>query len=107
MDNWTDFLSRIPPTKWVVICLFAVLGTIMQRDMTFVGRFVTFFAGFLAAVIFAEPLRSLLGLDVSWSDAISAVLALTGRNWAAYAVRVTKDPTAAAREILDIWRGKK
>lgn len=107
MDKLPDYLLQIPPVKWVVVILFALLGTAMQRDMTLAGRLITFSSGFLAAVFFAEPLQGVFGLDASWGHAISAILALTGRNWAAYALRATKDPTGTVREILDIWRGKK
>lgn len=68
---------------------------------------ITFSIGVAAAVVFAEPVRLLLSLDAGWSDALSAVLAMTGRNWAAYFVRATGDPTKAAREIIEIWRSRR
>lgn len=102
--DWSEWAQRVPLAKWSIIIAFAVMGAIMQRDMTWPGRTLAFFIGISAAVVFAEPVQRLLGLDASYSNAISAVLALTGRNWAAYLVRATKNPTAALNELLDIWR---
>lgn len=101
-----DPASKVAVIKWVVIFSFSLLGAFMQREMTWMGRVMSFAIGILAAVVFAEPIRGAFSLDHTWGDAISAVLALTGRNWAAYVIKASKDPTAAAREILDIWRGK-
>lgn len=107
MIDLHDPVTKVSIAKWSIILVFSLVGAIMQRDMTWFGRVISFSIGIAAAVVFAEPIRELLSLDPGWSDAISAILALTGRNWAAYAVRATKDPTSAARDILDVWRGRK
>lgn len=107
MNEIFDLLNKFPPTKWVVIVCFAILGTFMQRDMTLIGRLATFFIGIGVAVVFAEPIRMLLRLDSGWSDAVSALLALTGHNIADYIIRASKDPPNAIKELLDIWRGRK
>ncbi|UYT57509.1 hypothetical protein OHI65_13535 [Brucella sp. MAB-22] len=107
MIDLHDLVTKMPIAKWSIILVFSLVGAIMQRDMTWTGRMITFSIGIAAAVVFAEPVRLLLSLDASWSDALSAVLAMTGRNWAAYFVRATGDPTKAAREILEIWRNRR
>lgn len=107
MIDLHDLVTKMPIAKWSIILVFSLVGAIMQRDMTWTGRMITFSIGIAAAVVFAEPVRLLLSLDASWSDALSAVLAMTGRNWAAYFVRATGDPTKAAREILEIWRSRR
>ncbi|MBA5779126.1 hypothetical protein H2509_18515 [Stappia sp. F7233] len=107
MAEWLEALGRFTLTKWAVIVGFAALGAVMQRDMGLWGRALTFAAGVMAAVVFADPVRSLLSLDQGWSEALAAILALTGRNWAAYAIRASRDPAAAAGEILSVWRGRK
>ncbi|MCL8000033.1 hypothetical protein M8994_17495 [Brucella sp. 21LCYQ03] len=105
--DWGEWAQRVPVAKWSIILAFSVIGAIMQRDMTWAGRAVTFIMGTLIAVVFEEPVRSLLNLDGSYAAAVAAVLALTGRNFAAYAFRASKNPTAAISELLDIWRGGK
>jgi len=104
MMDWGEWAHRVPLAKWSIILAFSVIGAIMQRDMTWVGRAITFIVGIAIAVVFEEPVRSLLNLDGSYAAAVSAVLALTGRNFVAYALRASKDPTAALGEILDLWR---
>nr|WP_244316691.1 hypothetical protein [Pannonibacter sp. XCT-34] len=89
-----------------MILAFAVLGALMQRDLTIWGRLLAVAAGLGAAVIFAEPIRQFLALDPSWSDAVAAGLALTGRNWAAFALRASRDPLATVGEFLRVWRGR-
>lgn len=59
----------------------------MQRDMNWTGRMITFSIGVAAAVVFAEPARLMLSLDAGWSDALSAVLAMIGRNLFSVIVR--------------------
>ncbi len=107
MHDWTEIFRQFPPTKWLVVVGFAVLGSLMQRDMTIKGRVITFVSGILIAVVFAERIRTGLTLDPAWSDAVSAFLALTGHNLASFAMRASKDPTNAMREIMEIWRGRK
>lgn len=106
MSEWIEWFGRFPLMKWVVILGFALLGAAMQRDMTFVGRGLTVVAGVGAAVVFAEPIRHFLDLEMVYGNAVAAVLALTGRNWAAFAIRASKDPTKTMQDILAIWRGK-
>ncbi|WP_247650439.1 hypothetical protein [Brucella sp. 458] len=107
MIDLHDLVTKMPIAKWSIILVFSLVGAIMQRDMTWTGRMITFSIGVAAAVVFAEPVRLLLSLDAGWSDALSAVLAMTGRNWAAYFVRATGNPTKAAREIIEIWRSRR
>ncbi|WP_247874534.1 MULTISPECIES: hypothetical protein [unclassified Brucella] len=104
MIDWSEWAQRVPLAKWSIILIFSILGAIMQRDMTWPGRALAFVIGIMAAVVFAEPVCSLLNLDQSYSTAIAAVLAMTGRNWAAYVVRASHNPTRAIAELLDIWR---
>ncbi|MCV9910177.1 hypothetical protein OIV19_21515 [Brucella sp. HL-2] len=107
MQDWTEFFRQFPPTKWVVIIGFAMLGAIMQRDMTITSRVIVFFGSIIVAAFLAEPIRYGLNLDPNWSDAVSACLALTGHNLASYALKASKDPVTTLRDILDVWRGKK
>ncbi|MTH94696.1 hypothetical protein [Roseibium sp. RKSG952] len=105
MSDWLDYLSRLSLGKIVIIILFALLGSRFRRDNSWGERAVTIICGVLAAVVFAEPLRLLLGWGADYESVVAAALALTGRNWAVYAFRASKDP-AAAREIKAILRGK-
>lgn len=106
-QEWLGWLAHASVTKWSVIVGFALLGAILQRDLTLSGRLLALAAGIGAAVIFADPIRQFLNLDPSWSDAVAAGLALTGRNWAVFMLRATRDPIATVKEFLAIWRGGK
>ncbi|NBN78665.1 hypothetical protein GWI72_10345 [Microvirga tunisiensis] len=106
IDLIGQWLQHASLTKWLMILAFAVLGALMQRDLTIWGRLLAVAAGLGAAVIFAEPIRQFLSLDPSWSDAVAAGLALTGRNWAAFALRASRDPLATVGEFLRVWRGR-
>lgn len=107
IDLIGQWLAHASLTKWLMILGFAVLGALMQRDLSLWGRLLAVAAGFGAAVTFAEPIRQFLSLDPTWGDAVAAGLALTGRNWAAFALRASRDPVATAKDLLAVWRGGK
>lgn len=107
MSEWIEWLSRAPVIKWAVIVGFAVLSAAMQRDMTLMGRFLTLTAGIGAAVVFADPVILFFELSPTYGNAIAAVLAMTGRNWAAFAIRASRDPIKTLEDFKGVWWGKK
>ncbi len=106
MSDWVEWASRAPVIKWAVIVGFAFLSALMQRDMNLLGRSLTVIAGIFAAVVFAEPLILFFELDAAYGNAVAAVLALTGRNWTAVAIRATRDPVETLSRMKSAWWGK-
>ncbi|MEP3049393.1 MAG: hypothetical protein ABJL55_16215 [Roseibium sp.] len=107
MTEWLEWLSRAPVVKWIVIIGFAMLSAAMQRDMSLVGRMLTLVAGVAAAVVFADPFVQFFDLSATYANAVAAVLAMTGRNWAAFAIRASRDPIKTLAEVKAVWWGKK
>ncbi|MBA4204585.1 MAG: hypothetical protein C0457_06320 [Polymorphum sp.] len=105
MDRLLGLLDEASPAKWGLILAFAILGAMMQRDLSIWARLLAIAAGICAAVTFTEPVRDLFHLGPVWGDAVAAALALTGRNWAAFALRASKDPLSTVSAIMGIWRG--
>ncbi|AXS39288.1 hypothetical protein [Breoghania sp. L-A4] len=100
-----DGIVKAVPMKWLVIAAFALTGALAQRDMGWPGRIMTFVCGVLAAAVFCEPLLDLLSLSESWGHAVAGVLAVTGRNWVAFAIRASRDPLELADRVAAIIRG--
>ncbi|MEP3012820.1 MAG: hypothetical protein ABJO65_00300 [Hyphomicrobiales bacterium] len=49
---------------------------------------MTVVTGTRSAVVFVEPIVHFFDLDPSYTTAVAAILVMTGRNWAAFAIRV-------------------
>ncbi|KZK82424.1 hypothetical protein PsAD46_03552 [Pseudovibrio sp. Ad46] len=104
----TDFILEIfyhlPFWKTAVIVAFAVVGALMHKEAGFWQRVLTFSCGVLAAAVFTDPLLQLIGLQAELDDPTAGVLALSGRNIAAFVLVASRDPVKAAKEILGIIR---
>lgn len=107
MTDLIEWISRAPVVKWSVILGFALLSAVMQRDMNLLGRGLTIVCGVAAAVVFADPVILFFDLSPAYANAVAGVLALTGRNWAAFAIRATRDPIKTMADLKSIWLGKK
>ena len=68
---------------------------------------MTFFVGFLAALVFGEPLRELLSMSDTWAFGMAGILAMTGRNITVFFLRASRDPAGFAKTVFEIWRGAK
>eukprot|EP00903_Cladosiphon_okamuranus_P001614 g1612.t1 len=96
---------RLPLSKIAAISAFAIIGAALPKDLTARQRVMTFFVGFIAALVFGEPMRELMNLSESWAFGMAGILAMTGRNIAVFIIRASRDPKAFAKDILEIWRG--
>lgn len=106
MTRLSDWVASLPTTKILIIIAFAVIGAALPKDLSQRQRLMTFFVGFIAALVFGEPVREVLGASDSWGYGMAGIIAMTGRNIAVYMIRASKDPAGAAREILEVWKGR-
>ena len=106
-DTILEIFYHLPLWKAAVIIAFAMVGAFMHKDASFWQRVLTFSVGVLAAAVFTDPLLQLIGLQAELDDPTAGVLALNGRNIAAFVLVASKDPLKAARDILGIIRGSK
>lgn len=106
MKTLIDWFLALPLTKIGVIAVFAAIGAALPKDLTPRQRLGTFFVGFMAALVFGEPLRELLAMSDTWAFGMAGILAMTGRNLAVFALRASRDPVGVAAKILKLWRGK-
>ncbi|MEP3120287.1 MAG: hypothetical protein ABJO52_00295 [Nisaea sp.] len=107
MKSFLDWALELPLPKIAVIGAFAIVGAVLPTDLKPKQRIATFFIGFLAALVFGDPLRSVMGLPETWAYGMAGVLAMTGRNIAVFVIRISRDPAAFARTAVEIWRGGK
>jgi|GEM_PF-1795398 len=107
MKVFIDWLSHLPLSKVAVIAAFAAIGAVLPKDLSARDRLMTFFVGFIAALVFGEPVREMLHLSESWAFGMAGVLAMTGRNIAVFVIRASRDPAGTAAQVLEIWRGGK
>ncbi len=105
MSRLLDWLWHLPLSKIGVVALFAAIGAALPKDLSARDRLMTFFIGFIAALVFGEPVREMLHLSESWAFGMAGILAMTGRNIAVFVIRASRDPAGAAAQLLDIWRG--
>ncbi|EFO32634.1 hypothetical protein TRICHSKD4_2436 [Roseibium sp. TrichSKD4] len=101
-----DWLWQLPLTKLAVVAIFAAIGAALPKDLSPRDRLMTFFVGFMAAVVFGEPLREILSMSDTWAFGMAGILAMTGRNIAVFVIRASRDPAGFAKTCLEIWRGK-
>ena len=85
----------------------AAIGAALPKDLTPRERLMTFFVGFMAAMVFGEPLREILSMSDSWAFGMAGILAMTGRNLAVFVLRMSRDPVGSAAKLLNLWRGDK
>ncbi|MBG6163642.1 MAG: hypothetical protein RIE06_09795 [Roseibium album] len=102
-----EWFWSMPLTKIGVIAAFAAIGAALPKDLSPRDRLATFFVGFMAALVFGEPLRELLAMSDSWAFGMAGILAMTGRNLAVFVIRASRDPVGAAAKVLNMWRGGK
>jgi hypothetical protein len=100
MPSW-----QLPLTKIAAITAFAAIGAALPKDLSARDRLMTFFVGFIAALVFGEPVRRLMGLEETWAFGMAGVLAMTGRNLAVFVLRASRDPKRFAQDVMEIWRG--
>jgi hypothetical protein len=105
MREFLDWVTAQPVAKVAVIMAFAAVGALLPKDLSPRDRIMTFFVGFLAALVFGEPVREILALPESTAYGMAGILAMTGRNIAVFVIRASRDPAGFAREVLEIWRG--
>ena len=106
MKTVIDWFLAMPLTKIAVIAIFASIGAALPKDLSPRDRLMTFFIGFMAAMVFGEPLREVLSMSDSWAFGMAGILAMTGRNLAVFILRASRDPVGSGRILLDLWRGK-
>ena len=106
MSKWIDWMAGWPLSKIGVIALFAIIGAALPKDLSPRDRAMTFFIGFIAALVFGEPVREVFGLSESWAFGMAGILAMTGRNIAVFVIRASRDPAGTAAQLLEVWRGK-
>lgn len=104
VTRWLDWVLAHATPKMAIIAIFAMIGAALPKDLTLRQRLATFFVGFVAALVFGEPVRETLGASDSWGFGMAGIIAMTGRNIAVYIIRASKDPAGAAREVLEVWR---
>ncbi|MHC5656032.1 hypothetical protein [Stappia sp. ICDLI1TA098] len=102
-----DWVWAHATPKLAIVAIFAGIGAALPKDLTLRQRLMTFFVGFVAALVFGEPVRETLGASSSWGYGMAGIIAMTGRNIAVYIIRASKDPAKAVREILEIWKGRR
>ncbi|MBO6755771.1 MAG: hypothetical protein JJ902_05560 [Roseibium sp.] len=107
MKEWTDWLLQLPLSRFAVIAIFAAIGAALPKDLSVRDRLMTFFVGFMAALVFGEPVRQMLSLSEAWAFGMAGILAMTGRNLAVFVLRASRDPKSFARDLMEIWRGRK
>ncbi|MCK7611951.1 hypothetical protein [Roseibium sediminicola] len=107
MKQIIEWFWQLPLTKITVIAAFAAIGAALPKDLSVRDRWMTFFIGFVAALVFGEPMRSVLGLEETWAYGMAGVLAMTGRNIAVCIIRASRDPKAFAKDLMEIWRGSR
>lgn len=95
----------LPLAKMAAITAFAAIGAALPKDLSARDRLMTFFVGFMAALVFGDPVRSLLGFSEAWAYGMAGILAMTGRNIAVFILRASRDPKSFAKDLLEIWRG--
>ena len=100
-----EWFWQLPMVNLVVIAAFAAIGAALPKDLSLRERAGTFFIGFIAALVFGEPVRGILGLGETWGYGMAGILAMTGRNIAVFILRASRDPHHFAKDILEIWRG--
>lgn len=106
MRTLLEWFLSLPLTKIGVIAVFAAIGAALPKDLTPRERLMTFFVGFMAAMVFGEPLREILSMSDSWAFGMAGILAMTGRNLAVFILRASRDPVGSGKAILELWRGK-
>lgn len=106
MKTVIDWLLAMPFSKIAVIAIFAAIGAALPKDLSPRDRLMTFFVGFMAAMVFGEPLREVLSMSDSWAFGMAGILAMTGRNLAVFILRASRDPVGSGRALLELWRGK-
>lgn len=105
MDGLWHWFWQLPLTKITAISAFAVIGAALPKDLSARDRMMTFFVGFIAALVFGEPVRAMLGFGEMWAYGMAGILAMTGRNLAVFILRASRDPKTFAQDVLEIWRG--
>jgi hypothetical protein len=105
MKAVSDWFWQLPLTKIAVIAAFAAIGAALPKDLSARDRLMTFFIGFLAALVFGEPARQLMSLSETWAFGMAGILAMTGRNLAVFVMRASRDPAGTLQTALEIWRG--
>lgn len=105
MREFLDWAAQLPLYRILVIGAFAVIGAALPKDLSRRDRAGTFFIGFMAALVFGEPVRELLAMSEGWAYGMAGILAMTGRNLAVFIMRASRDPTGTIKTMLDIWRG--
>lgn len=105
MRDYLEWALQLPLTRIAVIAAFAVIGAALPKDLSPRDRLMTFFVGFLAALVFGEPVRELLAMSDGWAFGMAGILAMTGRNLAVFIVRASRDPAGTFKTIIEIWRG--
>ncbi|MEW4459559.1 hypothetical protein AB1K42_15825 [Roseibium algicola] len=100
-----EWVWHLPLTKITAITAFAMIGAALPKDLSARDRMMTFFVGFIAALVFGEPVRSVLGFGEMWAYGMAGILAMTGRNIAVFILRASRDPKTFAQDLLEIWRG--
>lgn len=105
MRDYFDWFWQLPLTKIAAITAFAAIGAALPKDLSARDRLMTFFVGFMAALVFGEPMRRLLGLEESWAFGMAGILAMTGRNIAVFVIRASRDPKTFFKDVMEIWRG--
>lgn len=105
MRQFIDWFWQLPLTKIGVIAAFAAIGSLLPKDLSPRDRVMTFFVGFMAAMVFGEPMREMLALPDSAAFGMAGVLAMTGKNIAVFIIRASRNPHEFAKEVLELWRG--
>ena len=105
MRDYFEWFWQLPLTKIAAITAFAAIGAALPKDLSARDRLMTFFIGFIAALVFGEPMRGLLGLGEAWAMGMAGVIAMTGRNLAVFVLRASRDPKTFAKDVMEIWRG--
>ncbi|CTQ67074.1 hypothetical protein LAX5112_01202 [Roseibium alexandrii] len=100
-----EWFWDLPMTKIAVIAAFAMIGAALPKDLSARDRLMTFFVGFLAALVFGEPVRALMNLSETYAFGMAGILAMTGRNIAVFIIRASRDPKTFFKDVLEIWRG--
>jgi len=105
MKEFFEWAWHLPLAKIAAITAFAAIGAALPKDLSARDRLMTFFVGFMAALVFGEPIRSLFGFGEEWAYGMAGILAMSGRNIAVFILRASRDPKTFAKDMLEIWRG--
>ncbi|KZM49166.1 hypothetical protein [Labrenzia sp. OB1] len=104
--DWAwQWFWQLPLAKIGAISAFAVIGAALPKDLSARDRLMTFFIGFMAALVFGDPVCSLFGFGEEWAYGMAGILAMAGRNIAVFILRASRDPKTFAKDMLEIWRG--